>query len=146
MQVWSARGFADVDFGALTASVVRPSEAILRRQFDVDALSPPEVEHYREHLLDEHLPCTELRHERVDALVLEQEDFLASIRTPRSPRVTAEQGRNAVAVAEQILTRIHAHAWDDDIAGPVGPMATPRPSIIPSPHWGLAPVERKEAG
>jgi predicted dehydrogenase len=150
MSVWSARGFAEIDFGALTASVVRPSETLLRRQFDVDALSPSEVEHYREHLLDDHLPCTELRHDRVDALVLEQEDFLASIRTPRAPRVTGEQGRNAVAVAEQILTRIHAHAWDDDIAGPVGPMATPRPSILPSPHWGMAPLaspgERKEAG
>jgi predicted dehydrogenase len=150
MQVWSARGFADVDFGALTASVVRPSETLLRRQFDVDALSAAEVEHFREHLLDEHLPCTELRHERVDALALEQQDFVASIRGPRAPRVSGEQGRDAVAVAEQILGRIHAHAWDDDLAGPVGPMATPRPSVISPPHWAMtpmaSPLERKEAG
>jgi hypothetical protein len=53
-------------------------------------------------------------------------------------------------VAEEILARIHAHAWDDDVNGPVGPMVTPRPSVIPSPHWNLKPSRssagRKEAG
>ena len=150
MHVWSARGFAEIDFGSLTAKVVRPSETLLRRQFDVDALSPAEVEHYRDHLFAEHLPCEEIRRDRVDALVLQQEDFLASIQTPRTPRVSGEQGRDAVAVAEQILARIHTHAWDDNAEGPVGPKAIPRPSVIPTPHWGLAPVDsprhRKEAG
>ena len=57
---------------------------------------------------------------------------------------------DAVAVAEQVLAKIHSHAWDDAADGPVGPLATPRPSVIPAPHWDLtpadAPIERKEAG
>jgi len=64
--------------------------------------------------------------------------------------VTGEQGRDAVALAEQILAKIAAHPWDDRIDGPVGPLAAPRPSVIPAPHWHLAPSRtpevRKEAG
>jgi len=150
MQVWTPRSLAEIDFGQLTASVIRPSETLLRREFDVDALTPDEIEYYKTHLLDEHLPQEQIRCGPVDALAAQQADFLESIRTPRRPRVTGRHGRDAVAVAEQILGQIHAHAWDDQADGPVGPLATPRPSVIPAPHWSLAPVDapvrRKEAG
>jgi predicted dehydrogenase len=150
MQVWAPRAMADIDFGAVTATIVRPSETLLARRFDVDSLSPEEVEHYQQHLFNEHLPRQELHAEAVDALALELDDFVQSIRTARPPRVTGEQGREAVAVAEQILAKIHSHAWDDTADGPVGPLATPRPSVVPTPHWHLAPahfpIQQKEAG
>lgn len=150
MQVWAPRAMADVDFAARTTAVVRPSETLLARRFDVDALSPGAVDHYREHLLDEHLPREVLQAEPFDALALELADFVESIRLSRPPRVTGEQGRDAVALAEQILAKIAAHPWDDRIDGPVGPLAAPRPSVIPAPHWHLAPSRtpevRKEAG
>ena len=50
--------------------------------------------------MEEHLPQTRLTAEAVDALALEQDDFLASIRGPRAPRVTGQQARDAVAVVE----------------------------------------------
>ncbi len=150
MQVWSPRAMADLDFATRAAAVVRPSETLLARRFRVDALSADQVEHYKAHLLDEHLPREEFQGEAVDALQLELEDFTESIRTGRSPRVSGRQGRDAVAVAEQILAAIGSHAWDDAPDGPVGPHATPRPSVIPAPHWQLAgrpaPAERREAG
>jgi len=150
MKIWSQVGLADVDFAARTTTLTRPSETLLGRRFDVDSLTPEEVEHYREHLLDEHLPCETVTAEPVDVLSLELADFVQSIRKRLHPRVTGEHGRDAVAVAEEILARIHAHAWDDDVGGPVGPMAVPRPSVIPAPHWSLKPgrvsVKRKEAG
>jgi len=150
MQVWSARAYADVDFATRSASIVRPSETLLSRRFDVESLSAAEVEHYLEHLADEHLSQEEAHWDAVDALVLEQDDFFESIRGPRAPRVSGRQGREAVAVAEQILVRIDAHRWDADEEGPVGPMAVPRAPVIPAPHWHLAPsrspVQRREAG
>lgn len=150
MLVWTPRSYTEIDFGDLVASVIRPSEALLRRQFDVDRLTPEEVEYYKEHLLDEHLPQEQIRCQRVDALAAEQADFVESIRAPRRPRVGGRQGRDAVAVAEMVLGKIHTHAWDDQADGPVGPMLAPRPSVIPAPHWSLAPVdaplERREAG
>ncbi|NUQ66289.1 MAG: Gfo/Idh/MocA family oxidoreductase, partial [Pirellulales bacterium] len=150
MQVWSPKSYASLDFANRKTTLVVPSETLLRRQFDVDSLSPQEVDHYRQHLLEEHLPRQVIESPPVDALALEASDFIESVRTGRSPRVTGEQGRRAVAVAEQILDRIHSHAWDDAPDGPVGPLATPRPSVIPAPHWHLAPsdtrIVRKEAG
>jgi predicted dehydrogenase len=150
MHLWSASAFAAIDFTGRTTTLVRPSEALLRRQLNVGLLSPREVEHYREHLFEELLPRTQLQFEAIDALALELEDFLESIRTLRRPRVPGEAGRDAVAVAEQILARIHTHAWDATPDGPLGPLLTPRSRVIPAPHFDLTaaplPLVRKEAG
>jgi hypothetical protein len=45
-----------------------------------------------------------------EPLRLEIESFLASVRTRRPPRVTAEQGRNALALALEIQTTMFKHA------------------------------------
>ena len=150
MHVWSAEAFAGIDFATRTATLVRPSETLLRRRFDVDGLSPEQVEYYKKHLADEHLPQERLQFEAVDALALEADDFVDAIRTARQPRVNGEAGRDAVVLAEQILTQIRTHAWDDKADGPIGPMAAPGPRVIPSPHLtltpGQSPVPRREAG
>jgi predicted dehydrogenase len=148
MQVWSMRSYASIDFASRRATVIRPSETLLRRQFDVNALSAEQVEHYRQHMMEEHLPKEEFEAPAVDALALEGQDFVESILKARSPRVTGDQGRKAVEVAEQILDRIHAHAWDDSMDGPVGPLATPQASIIPAPQWhhSRSSQPRREAG
>jgi predicted dehydrogenase len=150
MQAWAPRAMADVDFATRTTTLIRPSETLTARRFQLDSLSAEQVEHHKQHLLEEHLPREVLELEAVDALMLEVEDFVDSIRTSRAPRVSGEQGRDAVALAEQILARIHSHAWDDVPDGPVGPRAAPRARVIPAPHWSLspnaAPIERKEAG
>ncbi|MEE8450618.1 MAG: Gfo/Idh/MocA family oxidoreductase [Thermoguttaceae bacterium] len=150
MHVWSSRAFTGIDFATRTATVVRPSETLLRRQFDVDSLSPEQVDYYRDHLAEEHLPQERFEFEAVDALALETEDFVQSILTPRKPQVTGEAGRDAVALAEQILAKIRTHAWNNRADGPVGPMATPHRSIIPAPHFALKPEQtpaaRREAG
>ena len=73
----------------------------------------------------------------VDALALEQDDFWRSIRTPGQPRVSGQAGRDALAVAEQILARIDGHCWDASDDGPVGPWALPRRQFVPAPHFPL---------
>ncbi len=150
MQVWSARSYVGIDYASRRTSVIRPSETLLQRQFNVDALSPQQLEYYKEHLLEEHLPRQEFEAPAVDALALEVQDFVESILASRTPRVSGDQGRKAVEIAEWILDRIHTHAWDDSADGLVGPMAAPRPSIIPAPHWRQTPspstLARREAG
>jgi predicted dehydrogenase len=150
MQAWSPRAFAAIDFGTRTLTLVRPSESILRRQFHADRLTPEQIEYYKTHLVEEHLPREQKRFDAVDALALELQDFVEAIRAGRQPRVTGEAGRDALAVAEQILARIDAHAWDDSDNGPVGPLAQPRPRVIPAPHFDLSasslPSVQREAG
>jgi predicted dehydrogenase len=142
MHLWSRGGFASADFAARKLTTVCPSEALAARQFDVETLTPEQLAR-KEEVLAEHLRREETSLDAVDALALETADFVASIRGGRAPRVAGEDGRDAVAMAEQILARIAAHAWDD------------HPSILPGPmsiEETPAPVEvrigntRKQAG
>ena len=110
MHVWSAEGFVAVDFATRTATTVRPSETLKNRQFSVDSLTPEQLEHCRTHFAEEHLPKKCQTFDAVDALALEIDDFIESIRTSRPPRVTGEAGRDALAVAEEILIRINPRA------------------------------------
>jgi hypothetical protein len=141
MQVWSPRAFAAIDFATRTTTLVRPSETLLRRQFRAEDLSPEQIDYYKEHLVDEHLPREQKRFEAVDALSLELQDFVEAILTPREPRVAGEAGRDAVLVAEKILQRIAVHAWDDAADGPVGPEAVPLARVISAPPFVLGPAE-----
>ncbi len=147
MNVWTSRGHSAIDFASRTTSVITASETLLRGQFDVDRLTPEEVDHYRECLLEEHLPCETLQAEPIDALAAELSDFVESLRMPRPPRVTGEHGAEAVELAERILNSIDAHRWEEtsERSHPVGP-----PNIIPGPHWHKAPsgipAKHKEAG
>ncbi len=150
MNIWSRRGFAAVDFAARTATLIHPSETLLRRELDVEKLSSDEKQRLKDSLLTEHLPVEKLAVEPCDAITAELLDFTDSIRTGRVPRVTGEQGRDAVAVAEQVLAAMAAHAWDGNADGPVGPLALPPAAVIRAPHWGLKkagnPLEHREAG
>jgi predicted dehydrogenase len=143
MQVWSVRAFAAIDFANRTATLVRPSDMLLRRRFRAEGLTPEGLEYYRQHFAEEHLPSEQLTLDAVDALALELDDFVASIRTPRQPRVGGEAGRDALAVAEQILARIQSHCWDASVDGPAGPLGEPRRHVIPAPHFDLATVREK---
>jgi predicted dehydrogenase len=149
MHLWSLEGFASVDFAARTTALIRPSPTLKNREFDVDQLSPEKIEHCRRHFAEEHLPRQELGFEAVDAIALEQQDFVEAIRTGREPRVSGEVGRDAVALAEEILDRIQTHNWDSTLDSPVGPLAVHRRHIIPAPHFRCTSdeeVKRREAG
>ena len=71
MQIWAPRAYANIDFGARTTTLVRPSEALLRGEFHADRLTPEQVEHYKTHLAEEHLPRQQQTFDAVDALALE---------------------------------------------------------------------------
>lgn len=150
MQVWCERGMANLDFATRTAALVRPSEAMLTHQLDVDRMSPAERGQLKERLYDDHLPLVQLTTEPCDAITAELTDFQESIVTGRAPRVSGEAGRDAVAVAERVLAAIAAHSWDGAGGNRVGPLAEPKPRIIRGPHWGRKPItepsEQREAG
>ena len=148
MQVWTLRGLATIDFAARSTTLVHPSETLLARQFDVHSLTAEEVEHYQKHLMEEHLPRQEHSFAAVDALQLELADFVEAIGTPRAPRVSGQQGCDAVVLAEQILEQIQEHAWDGASDGRSGPHGLPRRTVIPAPHFHLSAkaAEQRRAG
>ncbi len=150
MQLWSQRGFASLDFTTRTAKIVQPSEALLRRELNLEQLSPAQKGEMKDKLLAEHLPVEQIESDPIDAITAELVDFAESIHEGRMPRVSGRAACEAVGVAEQILSSIAAHQWDGHAEGRVGPMAVPSRSIIPGPHWSVRPVrenvDRRAAG
>jgi predicted dehydrogenase len=129
MQCFCERAYAKLDFAAPAATLVRPNEALLRREVDVHAFSAEEKAACRDRLFQDWLPMESLTLEPVNAILDEQQDFVTSIRSKRDPRVTGEHGLRAVETAERILDAIADHRWSDEFGGPAGPHAVPRPSI-----------------
>ena len=147
MQVWASRAYGVVDFGNRTASVIRPSEAILRRQIDVETLDSDQKVWLKDNLTTEHLPMETLTVENRNAMEDEQRDFIDSVQHGRSPRVSGEAGRDVVALADRILDEIAQHRWSGRADGPIGPLAAPPLPILRGPHWDRVPSEsQRRAG
>ncbi len=147
MQVWAQHAYSLIDFGNRTASVIRPSETILRRAIDLESLSTDEKSLLKDRLATDHLPVTTLVVENRNAMDDEQRDFIDCIRRGSTPRVTGEAGRDVVAVAEQILDQIATHRWSGGADGPMGPRAAPPLPILRGPHWDRLPSDaQRRAG
>jgi predicted dehydrogenase len=135
MLVWSAQGFAAIDFGNRSVNVVHPSQAVVERKIDFESLASEQKDAFKERLFREILRVEPLTVEPRNALADELVEFADCVRTARTPRVSGEHGRDAMAVAEAVLKSMHVHPWHGAKQGPIGPHAVPFPSILPGPHW-----------
>jgi len=149
MQIWSAERFAALNFDDGTAKIVEPTECLTSGTFAGDALSPNEKASIRDSLFQTHLPMEEFSAPEVNAIAEEHADFQAAVEMGFTPRVSGQAGRDAVAVAERILSAIESHAWDGHRGGRIGPRRLAGEPVVRGPHWHLgehAPANRREAG
>jgi predicted dehydrogenase len=130
MSIFTARASASVNFATHEATIVRPRDEVLRREFSIERMSAADRTYWKEHLFSELLVRTQVQTNAVNAIQEEQRDFVAAIRTGNQPRVDGAAGRDAVAAAEMILAKIEDHAWDGNSAGRHGPFAMPALPII----------------
>jgi predicted dehydrogenase len=147
MSIFTSRGSASLNFATHEATVVKPREDVLRREFRADKLAADERTYWKEHLFDELLVRTQHQAPAINAIQEEQRDFVRSVREGKVPRVDGAAGRDAVAVAEMILDSIENHAWDGTQSGRHGAFAMPALPIIA----GSLPVsaereQRRRAG
>ena len=96
----------------------------------------------KEKLFESYLPLTNLPVAEANPLADEQREFLAAIRGERRVRVSGYEGRNALDVAEHILTSIAGHRWDGSTQGSSGPRFASS-GVLKGPHWHKAAVRRK---
>lgn len=150
MQVFTSQCSATIDFAARRASLVQPSEAVLDRSFSVGSLTAGQRDQLRDHFFNDVLWKHDVPVVEVNAIEEEQRDFATAIRTGVQPRVTGADGREALAVAQQILERVAAHQWDGLAGGRRGPLAKPEaPQILASDDkWSLEDtvIIRRKAG
>ncbi len=125
MQVWSAEGFASVDFAKKRLTLVQPSDELRRldvRRLDAAALARLKAELYGGYLQSLDLDC-----QGGDQLTGELQDFLHCVRTGERPRASGEDGRDAVALAGRVLESLRRHPWEGVAGGPTGPIDLPVP-------------------
>jgi predicted dehydrogenase len=147
MSIFTSRGSASIDFGTFEATVVKPSDAVLRREFRADQLSAEERAYWKENVFTQLLVRSQRDAQPVNAIQEEQRDFVNAIRTGRAPKVDGAAGRDAIAVAEMILDRMEEHAWDGTTTGRHGALAMPALPIIAGTTQSPADrIERRRAG
>lgn len=130
MQVFTDSCCATIDFGSRKARLVEPTAEVLSRNFDVDALSLEQKNLLREHLFEALLVKSEVPVTDCNAMEQEQLDFVRAIRTSSEPQVSGSAGRDALAVAHEVLAQVAAHQWDGVSGRRVGPLAMPHSDSI----------------
>ena len=129
MTVYGSNGYADIDFGTPSLSVVRPCDTVVNRSFDL-SLETENPLSYSDQLFSSRLKCETLELEPRNAILDELHDFVISIQTGISPTVSGAAGARAVDVAEQILASIDQRVWYDEAKeNEIGPHALVREDI-----------------
>lgn len=134
-KVFAESGYAEINFGDCSAKVIRVPDNLADRSLDVHALPEEQKQLIRENLFGAMLPIEDLPVERGNAILDEQNDFVTSIRSRRSPVVCGRQGRNALAIAERIIESIANHQWNGIEDAACGPHAVPAPSVLTHAAW-----------
>ena len=129
MQVYGSRGFAEIDFGAPSLSIVKPSDSMSQRDFELSQETENPLT-YADQLFDQHLHCETAELESRNAILDELHDFVISIQSGISPTVSGAAGARAVTVADQILVEIGKRRWYSEARpSEIGPHAYARETI-----------------
>lgn len=127
LRIWAPEGYAGIDFVHRKLSLVQPSDDVRRHGLDVknlDATRRAQLagEVFGRHLEMHHTTCSA----PADQLTRELQDFVKSVKSGSSPRVTGEDGRAALALATRVLDCVRNHPWEGRADGPCG-MVMPAP-------------------
>jgi len=142
LRIWAPEGYAGIDFVSRKLTLVQPGEEVRRFGLRVDKLDAAAKARLKDEVFGRYLQVLNLDGDRKhDQLTAELKHFVDCVRSGRRPRVTGEDGRDALELAERVLAAVRSHQWEGRADGPVGPGAMPRPS-----GWLFQPPqERKEA-
>jgi predicted dehydrogenase len=128
LRIWAAEGYAGLDFMQGRLTLVQPSDELRRHGLNVAPLDPArraalKDEIFGRYLLtrDQFCAATE------DQLTRELRHFVECVRTGSRPRVSGEDGRDAVALACRVLASLREHCWEGRADGPKGPANMPPP-------------------
>ena len=138
MQIFGTEGYACVDLTQSKVTVVNVPDWMRDRQYDLLDTTPEQQAFIREQLFDRILPKSEIEITPTNAILNEQKDWIHAIRHGETPRVTAEQGKVAVEIAQSVLDSLAAHRWEQSDAATTGPFG-----ILPGTKLRTAPETRE---
>jgi predicted dehydrogenase len=113
LRVWAPEGYAGLDFVTKKLLLVQPSPEVRRHGLQVVGhLDQARKAALKDEIFGKHLHSLELDCSRGDQLTSELKHFIQCVRTGKQPRVTGEDGREALALAERVLASIQTHSWN----------------------------------
>jgi predicted dehydrogenase len=140
LRIWAPEGYAGIDFVSRKLTLVQQSPEVRQFGLRVDRMDPAAKARMKDEVFGRHLQVLNVDGDRKgDQLTAELRHFVDCVQTGRQPRVTGEDGREALALAERVLESVRTHAWEGREGGPTGPNKMPRPA-----GW-LFDVPRSEA-
>ncbi|MBA4065516.1 MAG: gfo/Idh/MocA family oxidoreductase [Isosphaera sp.] len=129
LRVWAPEGYAGIDFVTRKLNLVQQSEEVRRHGLRVDQLDAAAKARLKDEVFGRYLQTLTLDGDRKgDQLTAELKHFVDCVRTGNRPRVTGEDGRDALALAERVLAAVRSHPWDGVADGPLGPGGLPQPA------------------
>lgn len=141
LRIWASEGYAGIDFVSRKLTLVQQSEEVRRFGLRVDRMDAAAKARLKDEIFGRYLQVLNLDGDRKgDQLTAELKHFVDCVRTGRKPRVTGEDGRDALELAERVLASVRSHSWDGQTDGPVGPVSMPKPA-----GWLFQPIQRSEA-
>jgi predicted dehydrogenase len=129
LRVWAPEGYAGIDFVTRKLTLVQQSEEVRRHGLQVDHLDAAARARLKDEVFGRYLQVLNLDGDRKgDQLTAELRHFVDCVRTGRRPRVSGEDGRNALELAERVLAAVRSHTWEGSTDGAVGPNGMPTPA------------------
>lgn len=149
IQIFGTDGFAAVNLADSTVTAVRIPSWLRQREYDVLQTTPEQQAWIREQLFESVLKKQQIEVPTTNAILCEQQDWIESIRNGSTPRISVQQGSEAVAIAQSVLDQINTHRWSDTELRMTGPTPTLEPTgtvdEVPSeimPSESSAPIRK----
>jgi len=106
MRITTATSTVGIDFATRTTTFHRANESVLERKFAPHNVSPDSIPLLIPTFMQDAFTLESETHNAVDALAAELDDFVMSIQSNKTPRVSGSRALEAVSVAETIVRSI----------------------------------------
>ena len=106
MKITTATATVTIDFGTRTTTCHRADETVLQGKFAPNRVLPDSVSLLIPTFMKDAFTLDTETHDAVDALAAELDDFVLSIQSGKTPRVSGSRALESVSVAETIVRSI----------------------------------------
>ncbi len=129
LRIWASEGYAGIDFVSRKLTLVQPSPEVRQFGLRVDRMDTISKARLKDDLFGRYMQVLSVSGDRKnDQLTSELRHFTDCVRRNRRPRVSGEDGRDALELAERVLVSVKNHAWEGQPNGAIGPNRMPRPA------------------
>ncbi len=136
LRVWAPEGYAGIDFVTRKLTLVQQSAELREYGIRAEQLDAAAKARLKDEVFGRYLQVLNLDADRkFDQLTAELKHFIYCVRTGHTPRVSGQDGRDALELAERVLAALQAHPWEGSAEGPHGPKP-PRPA-----GWLFPPIQ-----